>query len=85
MISRYRWQASSHKLIEFLQVECGQPVGASLLAMALSHSTSLSTDPPLSRASSLPQFDQISSDRKRTTCGSWLASDGGVMFNIDAG
>ncbi|MDR6959206.1 hypothetical protein J2W43_003203 [Pseudomonas brassicacearum] len=31
------------------------PVGASLLAMTASHSTSLSTEPPLSRASPLPQ------------------------------
>ncbi|MCG6575655.1 hypothetical protein EGM97_13170 [Pseudomonas sp. AF32] len=31
------------------------PVGASLLAMTASHSTSLSTEPPPSRAGSLPQ------------------------------
>ncbi|CAN1600471.1 protein of unknown function [Pseudomonas mediterranea] len=30
-------------------------VGASLLAMAAAHSTSIQADPPLSRAGSLPQ------------------------------
>ncbi|MHC8395042.1 DUF4381 domain-containing protein [Pseudomonas sp. LB3P93] len=34
-----------------------KPVGASLLAMAAQHSTSTVTDPPLSRAGSLPQGD----------------------------
>ena len=37
---------------------CGHPVtpvGASLLAIAASHPTLLSTEPPLSRAGSLPQ------------------------------
>ncbi|MHC8367117.1 hypothetical protein ACYZT9_15010 [Pseudomonas sp. ZT5P21] len=35
------------------------PVGASLLAIAVNHSTLLSTDSPPSRASSLPQVGRI--------------------------
>ncbi|AUM72587.1 hypothetical protein C0J56_29685 [Pseudomonas fluorescens] len=34
------------------------PVGASLLAMTSDQSTSLASDPPLSRAGSLPHFDR---------------------------
>ncbi|MCE6981438.1 hypothetical protein EI534_29575 [Pseudomonas frederiksbergensis] len=34
-------------------------MGASLLAMATGHSTLMSTDPPLSRAGSLPQGGQL--------------------------
>ncbi|TKJ76133.1 hypothetical protein PkoCFBP13504_25635 [Pseudomonas koreensis] len=37
------------------QGNTGQTVGASLLAKAVSHPADLSTDPPLSRAGSLPQ------------------------------
>ncbi len=55
---RYREQARSHK-----DCRCPQhlnstpnPVGAGLLAKASAHPTSPQADPPLSRASSLPQW-----------------------------
>ncbi|TNB78520.1 hypothetical protein FHJ31_25365 [Pseudomonas sp. Fig-3] len=55
---RYREQARSHRGISVEHKICvhrRSSVGASLLAMASSHSPSMQTDPPLSRASSLPQ------------------------------
>jgi hypothetical protein len=61
-------------------------VGASLLAKASAHSTSLQTDPLLSRASSLPQwiFSRHKIHVYRKTCGSEPAREGVSTFNITA-
>ncbi len=55
---RFREQARSHMELGGGHKPCihpSPPVGASLLAKTAAHSTSLQTDPPPSRASSLPQ------------------------------
>ncbi|RYM37894.1 hypothetical protein EVS84_25690 [Pseudomonas koreensis] len=54
------------------------PVGAGLLAKTAAHPTSLPTDPPLSRASSLPQCSVLTSGLvlPQTPCRSGLAREG---------
>jgi hypothetical protein len=45
----------------------------------------MSTDPPLSLASQLPQWAGVNPDRGTTKdpCGSGLAREGAIIFNIN--
>jgi hypothetical protein len=59
----------------------------SLPAMAVGHSTSLQADPPLSRASPLPQEiwgEHRLCEHPKIHVGARLARDGGCTFNITA-
>ncbi|RYM37895.1 hypothetical protein EVS84_25695 [Pseudomonas koreensis] len=60
------------------------PVGAGLLAKAAAHPTSLPTDPPLSRASSLLQCSALTIGLvlPQTPSGSGLAREDGGTSNI---
>ncbi|MNC61829.1 hypothetical protein D3C75_1117980 [compost metagenome] len=62
------------------------PVGASLLAMTATRSTSMQADPPLSRASSLPQGVRgvHKTEASPRHCGSELARDEDRSLNIIA-
>ncbi|CAI8702548.1 hypothetical protein EMIT0P176_100132 [Pseudomonas sp. IT-P176] len=62
-----------------------QPVGAGLPAMAVCQALSMLNGPAPSRASPLPQWFWVFEDFGYThsTCGSWLASDGGMSGTIN--
>ncbi|PKH77798.1 hypothetical protein CXF97_22745 [Pseudomonas sp. Choline-02u-1] len=62
------------------------PVGAGLPAKASAHPTSLPTDPPPSRASPLPQWNELSHpfSFQHDLCGSGLAREGVGTSNIAA-